>query len=150
MQIPGTPDTISKKFVVKESNPELDNLMPDFDHLRQLASEATDVLARVSDPIKAKLKPELERTNKVQTKESANEEKEPLKLYFDLKGAAMIPDCMVTVTKTQRSRGPVKDIWDEGFAIGDDDPPLKLSYALIAVVALLSLEWLTRKLLRLA
>src|SRR5205807_5339939 len=55
MVIPGTPDTISKKFVVKESNPELDNLTPDFDQLRQLASDATEVLARVSDPIKAKI-----------------------------------------------------------------------------------------------
>jgi hypothetical protein len=150
MQIPGTPDTISKKFVVKESNPELDNLMPDFDHLRQLASEAQSVLEPLSEPIKTKLKPELERTNKVQTKESANEERQPLKLYFDLKAAAMIPECMATVTKTQRSRGPVKDIWDEGFTIGDEDPPMKVSYALLAVVALLSLEWLTRKLLKLA
>jgi amino acid transporter len=47
-----------------------------------------------------------------------------------------------------RNRGPVKDLWDLGFSVGD--PPLTVSYALIAIVGLLSLEWLTRKLLKLA
>jgi hypothetical protein len=149
LQIPGTADILSSKFVVKESNPELDNVMPDFSQLRQLASDATDVLARVSDSIKARLRPELERTNKLPMKDTAEERESP-KLYFDLKAAELIPECMVTVTKTQRNRGPVKDLWDDGFTVGASDPPLKISTVLLVVVGLMSLEWLTRKLLKLA
>src|SRR5260370_41042267 len=42
--IPGTPDSLSQKLVVKESNPELDDTAPDFARLREVAGEAEDVL----------------------------------------------------------------------------------------------------------
>lgn len=146
--VPGTPELVTWKFSVKEANPELDNTTPDFARLRDLAGEASDVLARVPDPVKAKVRPELERTNRAAQQTAA--EADVLKLYFDLKAASLIPDCMVAVTKTQRSRGPVKDIWDDGFVVREGDPPAKLSYALLLAVGLLSVEWLTRKLIRLA
>jgi hypothetical protein len=149
LQVPGTPEVLSKKFVVKESNLELDNTMPDFAQLRQLASEASRIMARVSDEVKIRLKPELERMNKVSLKETA-EDQEPARLFFDLKAAALIPDCMVTERKIQKSRGPVRDIWDSGMEVGNADPPSKLSTALLVIVGLLSTEWLIRKLLKLA
>ena len=60
---------------------------------------------------------------------------------------------------TQQSRGKVDDVWDDGWTLpswlisptaGPGGTPIKFSYVLAAVVGLLSIEWLTRKLLRLA
>lgn len=44
------------------------------------------------------------------------------------------------------------DQWDDGFTMWENppNPPVKFSYILMIVVGLLSVEWLTRKLLRLA
>jgi hypothetical protein len=151
LQIPGTADILTRKFEVKDANPELDNSMPDFPFLRDLASKADDgVMARINNEDgKARLRAVLERTNKMPVKDTV-EEKESLKLYFDLKAAEMIPDCMVTDSKTARTRGPVKDVWDSGFTLESWDPPLKVSTLLLVIVGLLSIEWLTRKLLKLA
>ena len=149
VQVPGTPEILSRKFVVKDSNPELDNTMPDFAQLRQVATDATSVLARVSEDVKSRLKPELERTNGGNARESAENKPSP-RLYFDMKAAKLIPECMVIERKVQKNRGPIKDLWDSGIEIGGYDPPLKVSAALVLIVGLLSVEWLTRKLLRLA
>jgi hypothetical protein len=148
LPIPGTPDTLTRKFTVKPSNPELDNASPDFVQLRELASVANDVLGRIqSDDAKSRVKRVLEVTNKIR---DTVEEKDALRLYFDLKSADVIPDCMVTQSQTRKNRGPVKDLWDSGFEIGDSEPPMKISTVLLVVVGLLSIEWLTRKLLKLA
>jgi hypothetical protein len=149
VQVPGTPEILSRKFVVKESNPELDNTIPDFAQLRQVATDATSVLARVSEDVKSRLKPELERTNGGSARESAETKPSP-RLYFDMKAAKLIPECMVIERKVQKNRGPIRDLWDSGIEIGGYDPPLKISAALVLIVGLLSVEWLTRKLLKLA
>src|SRR5437660_8300106 len=107
LPVPGTSDVLSRKFTVKESNPELDNTAPDFERMRQVASDAGDVFSRVKDDVRERIKAELTRTNQ-------NAPENELKLYFDLKAAESIPDCMVTNIKTQRSRGAVKDLWDLG------------------------------------
>lgn len=148
LQVPGSTEVLSSKFDVKESNPELDNTQPDFAGLRQFASEASDVLARVnSEDIRGKVKTELERTNQIQASRTSDQ----LRLFFDLKGAQKIPDCMVIGRKSQINKGPIEDVWDRGWILDDSrEPPTKLSYALCAIVGLLSLEWLTRKLLKLA
>ena len=82
------------------------------------------------------------------------------RLYFDLKNADVIPLCMNPSVVTNTSRGPVEDLWDQGFTVytypAPSDPnkpprePIRVSHVLIAAVGLLSLEWLIRKLLRLA
>ena len=63
------------------------------------------------------------------------------------------------VESKQQSRGKVEDVWDDGWVMpawlqpapkSPTDPPWKFSYVLAAVVGLLAIEWLTRKLLRLA
>lgn len=148
IDVPGG-EALTRKFVVKETNPELDNTRPDFAQLRRTATDAAPVLARVDDQAKARLRAELERTNKTLPREPG-EDRAGLRLYFDLKGAALIPECMVAERKTQRSRGPVHDLWDEGPVVRAGDPPRKLSLALLLVVGLLCTEWLIRKLLKLA
>lgn len=159
LQVPGTPDILSSKFMVKEANPELDNTRPDFAQLRQIASRAEQdelrdgnlqkkgILPSLNDEQRIKLRAELMRTNSSVVKDSSEEDRD-LRLYFDLKGAELIPECLDNRVEKIRNRGPVKDLWDYGFTVGD--PPLTVSYTLIAIIGLLSLEWLTRKLLKLA
>jgi hypothetical protein len=212
LPVPGTADVLSRKFTVKESNPELDNTTPDFERMRQVASDSGDVFSRVKDDARERIKAELERTNRIQAP-AQNVSENELKLYFDLKAAEVIPDCMITNIKTQRSRGAVKDLWDLGpsadaawivlqwaggvlgvlaaaliirvlwrwsrsrsaraavfslIVVGlgliatfgslialyqwwpGEGQALPVSFVLLGIVTLLSIEWLTRKLLRLA
>jgi hypothetical protein len=149
VKVPETGDTETRKFTVTESNPELDDTRPDFDRMYRLASEADEVINRVSDTVAQELKRRLTRP-KLGAGEDAKDKGEisddKARLYFDLKNAELIPSCMVSRPNEQESRGPVDDLWDKGFQLGQIDLP----YALLAGVALLSVEWLIRKLLRLA
>ncbi len=173
LQVPEGGDLLSHRFMVKESNPELDNTRPDFGQMYQLASEMTDVLPRIKDKKdQEELKQALQATaarllqqhvdakspeaGTQQTKgapekkeETTAENSDVPRLFFDLNSAHLIPKCMKADSKTQRSRGPVKDFWDEGFTIWRD-PTMQLAWVLLLVTILLSIEWLTRKLLKLA
>jgi hypothetical protein len=172
LPIPEGGETLTKKFSVREANPELDDTKPDFGQMYQLASDVTEVLPRIKEKKdQEELVQALESTaakllqqgviergpaadkpaagkDKGEVKD-AGAEKEPPRLFFDLSTARLIPKCMVTDSKTQRSRGPVKDFWDMGFTISEN-PQLQLAYVLLLVAFLLSVEWLTRKLLKLA
>lgn len=141
--IPGTNDKIYQKYTIVDSNIEMDNTRPDFVELRRLASNSKDVLDRVPDDLRHTLETELERTNRAYTKEGDRD----LRLFFDLKSASLIPDCMTRKPLPQVSRGPVKDLWDFGFEWFGLP---KVSLALLVIVGLFSIEWLTRKLLKLA
>ena len=47
----------------------------------------------------------------------------------------------------------VEDLWDDGWTVMEREPPeepIKLPYVMTAIIGLLCVEWLTRKLLRLA
>jgi hypothetical protein len=157
------------KTTVKEANPELDNTRPDFDLMYRLASEADDVFRRMKDADAALVRKSLVRP-KLGTggglapggegdKDGGKVSLDRPRLFFNLTNAHLIPLCMMPDRQTSVSKGPHKDLWDEGITLWtpskaketDPDPnPVKLSYVLLAVVGLLSLEWLTRKLLRLA
>jgi hypothetical protein len=202
----GSEDTLEGKFEVKESNPELDNVRPDYDAMMRLASDADPVLARLSDSDRQVMEQILQSR---QRGVGAGEEK--LKLLYDLRTADKIPICMLGKFDLTRNRGAVTDLWDIGFkmegvalwvfglvgatavllgglffilwmaapkysaealagltvmaiiaffalgsllfgvamnAIGWG--PVKVTWVLLGVVTLLSLEWMTRKLLRLA
>jgi hypothetical protein len=159
-KIPETGDTATGKFTVKESNPELDNPRPDFAALYDLASDAERVLKRVPEEVARELRERLQRrkadpkaakTDSGMKKDSAPDER--LKLYFDLNTASLIPNCMKYETRTQRNRGAANDLWDSGYVLWNRDPPdapITMSWVLTIVAGLLSLEWLSRKLLRLA
>ncbi len=110
------------------------------------------MLGRLGDAERQELKRSLTRP-KIEGASQADNSSEKLRLYFDLKNAHRIPSCMRSDIQTLRSRGPIQDMWDDGFVIWNREPPyqpIKISYVLLAAVGLLSLEWLTRKLLRLA
>jgi hypothetical protein len=154
--VPETKDSLTQRFSVKEANPEMDNTKPDFETMYQLASEADDVLGRMGDAERQQLRHSLQRPKMEAAAAPApagEGKEEKLRLYFDLKNAHLIPTCMRPDVQTLRNRGPIQDLWDGGFVIWNRDPPyqpITMSWVLLAVVGLLSLEWLTRKLLRLA
>jgi hypothetical protein len=74
---------------------------------------------------------------------------------------ALIPACVEEQSLTVRNRGAVEDLWDKGptFDLPGEvragsttvlPKSGQVSWLLLAAVGLLGLEWLTRKLLRLA
>ncbi len=160
---PETKDSVSQQFVITPSNPELDNIKPDFDLMYRLASPASLVMPRLDDGTKQELRRRLTRPHGVDTRpierveikggarETADDH---IRLYFDLPSAGLIPSCMIADQKTTKNKGPIADyLWDDGFVLREAVPPqqpIKLSYVLLLGVGLLSVEWLTRKLLRLA
>lgn len=173
LQIPETGDILQGRFTVKEANPELDNTRPDFAQLYQLASEATDVLPRVRDKQAQQellnalegtaarlLQAVTDETTKAPrpgkaAPDSPGKDREAPRLFFDLGTAHLIPAYLIADSKVQKSRGPFEDLWDRGFSLSErgllgSDTPVWVSYLLLLVVGLLSVEWLTRKLLKLA
>lgn len=114
-----TGDTAPSKFNVKEVNPETDDTRPDVDRLYWLASDASKVLKRVDERTQKELRerlvrPRLRNPDKAPPDVDPDHAKEGQRLYFDLQSAELIPSCMITEEKEQRSRGAVVDLWDKG------------------------------------
>jgi hypothetical protein len=123
LKVPETGDSEPHKFVVKESNPELDDTRPDLDALYWLASDATKVLARIPDEETQKrvrqslnlVKPHLDlSTEKASERDDVDKTKDTPRLFFDLRNADLIPECMVTAHREQKNRGAIHDLWDKG------------------------------------
>ncbi len=142
-------DTLDGEFKVKPSDPERDNQRPDFTSLLALASDLDkDFEARITDDdAKRKLTEQLPKLDG------------STKLAFELNKPELlgyIPDCMTVQEKTDKVLGKTDDIWDRGFAVPQRwtswwfTDPQTLSYLLLLIVGLLSMEWMGRKLLRLA
>jgi hypothetical protein len=169
LKVPEINDEQATTFTVESADPEKDETRPDMALIYDLASDADLVLKRIDEnsalakELRQRLmksRPVVEDANKSDSKTISD--KETLKLVFDLKSAELIPNCMLLDAKKIENRGPVADLWDDGFAMpqwswlpqwmksSTEDEPAKVSYLLVGVVGLLSIEWLTRKLLRLA
>jgi hypothetical protein len=227
LKVKETGDNVPGKFSVREANPELDNVRPDNEQLFWFASDSKDVENRVDDTVKKELKARLQRprldpkapgadaTGLAGAGAVVRTSTDTSRLYFELKNdknAELIPTLMKADIQSHKSRGPIDDLWDDGFEISPDvtkdvlfwssivlgalalivagfvvwfkvqeqplaqtltwlliigvllvatvplyflvqhyfDKPLSVSYFLIIVVSLLAVEWLSRKLLRLA
>jgi hypothetical protein len=113
---PETGDTAQGKFTVKESNPETDNPRPDFDTMYALASDAADVLNRITDEqVRRDVREHLVRPPLSGTVKFEDAGKDSLRLYFDLANAKVIPDCMKHDEAVRTTRGKVEDLWDKGL-----------------------------------
>lgn len=159
--IPNSPDALRGKILVKESNPELDMVRPDYLTMYRMASDIDDVLPRLDKATAEALRKTVEgrrvRSNQPETTpadEGAASERtaDKAKLFFDLSTARIIPECMTAETKVQKNKGKADDLWDKGIVLGTDNraTPIRLPFVLLIIVGLLSCEWLIRKLLRLA
>ncbi len=148
VEVPDSPgDTISGEFMVRRTNPELDNARPDFPILISAASTLADVEPKITEPgVLERLKGSATDSSKVKLAFKLNE-KEKL---------ALIPACLKSDRKEFRNRGAVEDLWDKGFELPSwisnrfGSQPMTISYLLLAAVGLLAIEWATRKLVRLA
>ncbi len=154
IDVPDSPgETIEGEFQLRASNPELDNTRPDTAALMGVATEfegETGVAARITNPdAKARLIRDLPREGGVS------------KLAFKLTDRellGLIPECMGNRENTAENRGKADDLWDQGVEVPLPDPvaswfgrpPFRVSYVLMLVVGLLCVEWMSRKLLRLA
>jgi hypothetical protein len=143
-------DTLEGEFMLRKSDPEMDNARPDYDKLREMATEFDkDLLARIKkEGVAEKLNAYLPKESGIPKLAFKLSDKEPI---------GLIPECMVSLKVTADNRGKSEDLWDKGFTIPESSAtswiakgPQSLSYVLLIVVALLSIEWMTRKLLRLA
>jgi hypothetical protein len=209
----------NEKFIVKESNPEVDDTRPDLSALYFLASEAPAVLDRIQDEgqrneVRQSLqavRPHALATPEGDAKKADDARPQDVpRLFFDLRNAELIPRCMGQAFRDVKNRGAVKDLWDKGpegnaywvnvilwitngtlvvltivviglalfnlsrgkgaevafyllftlvllfflgllqVLINVLNQPVVFSVVLVAIVTLLSIEWLARKLLRLA
>ncbi len=158
VDVPESPgDKLTGDFVLKQSDPELDNTRPDFAALEQAAGTLDQVAVNIKNPAT------LEKLKGAET------DAKNVKLAFRLSNpdkVALIPDCIDSKVSSQRNRGAVEDLWDKGptivhnlnndtysvdwFSMDKTHQLFDMSYLLLSTVGLLSLEWLIRKLLRLA
>lgn len=144
--IPDSSDTLRQKFAVRQSNPELDVTRPDTTALYQTASPVADI--SVKDPaVSARL----------QGFATAGPDGKRLAFKFgDEEALKVIPECFIEDKKTGLNRGAVEDYWDKGIELPQwmtgwySDKPMRVGAMLLICVGLLSVEWLTRKLLKLA
>lgn len=142
-------ETIEGEFKVRLSNPEKDNTRPDIAAMRAMAGAVdADFAARLTNPeVREKLLAGLPAESGVQ------------KLAFRIGDpglVGLIPECMKTEEKEAQNRGPVTDLWDKGFTLPAwltswwSSTPVTISYVMLLVIGLLCVEWVGRKLLRLA
>jgi hypothetical protein len=140
-----TGDKIAHKFTVKPSNPELDNVRPDFARMVEMASYADeDVQPRMSAADYTGLLQKLQRPKLDDTQKDDRP-----RLYFNLKNAGEIPQCMDKTSNQRRDYSDPRPIWNTPVRFFENRVQLGW-YAFTALVGLMSLEWLIRKLLRLA
>ncbi len=165
--IPGAIDVLEGDCVVERSDPERDFTRPDYAALHRLASPASELSE--SARRQASLFVALERAEQAMRQQirqtgttELSPENETRRLFLLLPDAGTIPEALESIVAETRAEGRVQDVWDKGFDYlwfylaslwqpaeqphHTQGPP----WALVVVVTLLSAEWLTRKLLRLA
>ena len=147
LEIPSSTDTLRQKFQVRQSNPELDITRPDMNSLYAMASSVADV--RVKD------QNVLSKLGQIPTGSGAEGKKLAFR-FGDEESLKLIPECVDSQTVRPWNRGAVEDYWDKGVELPSfltkwySEKPMRVGLAMLAIVGLLSIEWLTRKLLKLA
>ncbi|WP_020475495.1 vWA domain-containing protein [Zavarzinella formosa] len=151
VEIPSSAETLKQKFNIRQSNPELDVTRPDFNALYRMATPVSEIVGRLPDETLVA---------SLQKATAGGPEGKRLAFKFgDEESLKLIPDCIKQDAKTIRNKGKVDDYWDKGFALpswmttwltGPTDRPMRVGYMLLLCGTLLSVEWLTRKLLKLA
>ncbi|MCZ2343686.1 MAG: hypothetical protein LC104_18110 [Bacteroidales bacterium] len=109
VDVPDSPgDTISSEFIVRRSDPELDETRPDFALLEAIASPVNAVESRIKN------------ADTVTALRGAVNDSAQAKLAFRLsepERLGWIPECLETKFQNSRNRGPVEDLWDKPLAL---------------------------------
>jgi hypothetical protein len=202
IEVPGA-EPFSHTFNVKAQNLEMGNLRTNFDHLKEIATEAGPVLERIDDQeTRDRLLQALDQPK------GSGKDARGTKLFFKVGKAEIIPQLLSKIPPDENKvKGKFEDVWDTGtksgwtphlnwvliivlgaiglltglllLAIGRHilgpsilagtvvavatiylvdliaqpkwpQVPVEMSTVLGIIVGLLSVEWLTRKLLKLA
>ena len=107
IEVPDSPgDLLEAEFLVRKSDPELDETRPDFGALERMAGTVDEIKGKLNDPVKlaklmsgttdpakAKLTMKLSETDKIR----------------------LIPDCMDKKFNKQRNLGGIDDLWDDEY-----------------------------------
>jgi hypothetical protein len=159
IDVPDSPgEKLTGEFRIRPSNPEMDNTRPDYAAMLRMASVVDEPFMQsrnLSPRVRLELTTRLPKEGVTQRLAFKVNEKELI---------GLIPECITSRKTTLQNRGPVNDLWDRGFTMptAESENPdaqkyfiswwsgQRLSFVLLAVVGLLALEWLWRKLLRLA
>ena len=122
-------------------------MRPDFARMYATASYADeDVQPRMSATDYTEL---LQKLQRPKLDESEQQKDDRPRLYFNLKNADLIPKCMDKTSNQRRDYSDPRPIWDVPVTFVGQHVQLGW-YAFTVLVGLLSMEWLIRKLLRLA
>jgi hypothetical protein len=152
VDIPDSPgEPLEGQFQIYQSNPELDNARPDFAAMEAMASPLAECPSAVAGS----------EVHTLFLGPTTDDKKVKLALKLvDSEKLSKIPDAIRPQQKEYRSKGPVEDLWDKPLSVttlpetaltrGLKEGPVPVSWLLLALVALLSTEWLIRKLLRMA
>ena len=154
VDVPDSPgDTLTGEFRLKRFDPELDDTRPDLPALEALAGTVSEVRARVKDPAV------------FEALKGPRADPAKAKLAFRLADKSrldLIPACLDSAVAVSSNRGPVRDLWDGPVSLRRWGVPLEIvafeangtrveiGWLLALAVLLLGIEWVTRKLLRLA
>jgi hypothetical protein len=162
VKVPGSIEVLTGKLRVESIDPERDDTRPNFALLHRIASETKEIQLldeRRRPAFQQALAAAKERVfNQVRSGAiSAKEltpENESERLFFDLDTAGWIAECLRETVVPYRTEGKVTDLWDKGWTVFANlehpDQATGPPWALILIVVLLSGEWLTRKLIKLA
>ncbi|MCI0457401.1 MAG: hypothetical protein L0Z62_10570 [Gemmataceae bacterium] len=111
--IPGA-EPFSHTFTVIAPDLEMGNLRTNFDHLYQIATEATALLGRLDDATRDEILQALDRP-----KGAAIDNKNAPRLFFKLSSAGEIPKLLTKVPPEVNSvKGKFEDLWDKGTELG--------------------------------
>jgi len=104
VEVPDGGEPLTDTFLIRRSDPELDNLRPDFDALRAMAGSLEEVAPLIQTDPKTLL-----------TLRGSAPDNARAKLAFNLSETdklALIPRCIDAKTVTNSLRGKVDDLWD--------------------------------------
>jgi hypothetical protein len=112
VDVPDSPgDVLDAEFMIRKSDPELDNTRPDFASMTEMAGTLSEVLANIADPATVtKLK-------------GSNTDPAKAKLSYKLGETdklELIPQCFAEKYSRPRNLSGLKDIWDT-----EKEPPAK-------------------------
>ncbi|MER3414756.1 MAG: hypothetical protein C4297_00885 [Gemmataceae bacterium] len=160
--VPGSLEKLSGSFEVVRSDPERDLTRPDFALLHRLASEAREMELQ-DEKRRPEITAALQRARALVHEMARTAppgsvlltpENDSDRLFFTLDDASSIPYCIGQSREPFRADGRIIDLWDKGWDVWAKlDAPEQSSgppWALVLLAGLVSAEWLTRKMLRLA
>jgi hypothetical protein len=103
VDVPDSGEPLTDTFLLRRSDPELDNLRPDFDAMRAMAGTLDEVAPRIADP----------KTRLLLRGTAGDDTKAKLAFTLsDTEKLKLIPQCLDATIQTTSLRGKVDDLWD--------------------------------------